>query len=308
MKKIILCCLPAFLCVFVNAQSSSLDLVNRNYYNNVKPQIKNKYVILDFFATWCGPCISALPHLDSLQKSLGNDIQVIVVTREPESVIADFFNSKKDLKSLSLPFLVSDTLINAAFPHKLIPHEVILNRSGAKLIETYPTALNKERLQSLIATGKASGFPVKKDRLDYARKEPLSETLKNTDMIKSQVTLAGFIPGVGGFSGVKRDAIYARYYFVNTPLIHLLMFANNKGSDDAYTIAVADSSLLITSKDPSITDHVFSYEIAVPLKTPRIEVNRLMLSDLESRFRMHTSLQPDNSILVTSLIDPIIKK
>ncbi len=35
--------------------------------------------VLDFWATWCGPCIKAMPHLTSLQEKYGDKVTVIAV-------------------------------------------------------------------------------------------------------------------------------------------------------------------------------------------------------------------------------------
>jgi thiol-disulfide isomerase/thioredoxin len=42
---------------------------------------KGKVVVLDFFASWCGPCRAAVPHMVQLQKDRPDDLQVIGVTR-----------------------------------------------------------------------------------------------------------------------------------------------------------------------------------------------------------------------------------
>ena len=50
------------------------------------PKDKNlsgKYVVLEFWATWCGPCIAAVPHMNELQKEFTqNDLYFISMTYE----------------------------------------------------------------------------------------------------------------------------------------------------------------------------------------------------------------------------------
>ena len=52
---------------------------------------KGKYVLIDVWATWCGPCLDAVPHLNELQEKfkLNNDLVFISMTDEkPEKIKA----------------------------------------------------------------------------------------------------------------------------------------------------------------------------------------------------------------------------
>ena len=45
------------------------ELVITDYIQNVPldKSVRNKYILLEFWATWCAPCLGAVPHLNELQ-------------------------------------------------------------------------------------------------------------------------------------------------------------------------------------------------------------------------------------------------
>lgn len=45
-------------------------------------------VLVDFFATWCGPCKMLLPILDDVKKELGNQIKVIKIDVDKNQPLA----------------------------------------------------------------------------------------------------------------------------------------------------------------------------------------------------------------------------
>lgn len=61
-------------------------------------ELQGKYVLLNFWATWCAPCRKEMPALDALQKDLsGNDFEVVLVAvgRNPTPAIKKFFTKAK---------------------------------------------------------------------------------------------------------------------------------------------------------------------------------------------------------------------
>nr|WP_293294661.1 TlpA disulfide reductase family protein [Allomuricauda sp.] len=77
---------------------SDYDLVN---VKNGKIE-KNKLLLLDFWATWCGPCIASFPHLEKLQEKYKNDLQIIAISDENVDVVNDFLAKKTyELKFLN---------------------------------------------------------------------------------------------------------------------------------------------------------------------------------------------------------------
>jgi len=65
---------------------------------------KGKFLILDFWATWCAPCIAGFPHFNQLaDKYSSADVLFASYTVEPENIQAKFFaRTKKELHAYKL--------------------------------------------------------------------------------------------------------------------------------------------------------------------------------------------------------------
>lgn len=51
--------------------------------------------VVEFWATWCGPCLSSMPHLSQLQTQYGENVRFIGVTREEEGVVEAFLEREQ---------------------------------------------------------------------------------------------------------------------------------------------------------------------------------------------------------------------
>ena len=67
--------------------------------NNFNEQIKEGVVLVDFFATWCGPCKMQSPVLEEL-KEYRSDVKVVKIDVDQETEIARLYGV------MSIPTLI----------------------------------------------------------------------------------------------------------------------------------------------------------------------------------------------------------
>jgi thiol-disulfide isomerase/thioredoxin len=108
---------------------------------------KSKVVILDFWATWCAPCLESFPHLEALQKQFGSDLQIITITNESEERILKFLQKRP----LSLPVVLdADRKLATEFPHRTIPHTIVIDKQGMVSAITNPKELTTPLVQKVV--------------------------------------------------------------------------------------------------------------------------------------------------------------
>jgi uncharacterized protein (TIGR03435 family) len=111
--------------------------------------LHGKVVVLEFWATWCGPCVAAFPHLNELaDKFKGQPVQFIAITAEDEATIRPFLSKRPIHTWVALD---TDRAMNNAYGIRSIPHTVVLGKDGKIAAITYPTMLTDKHIHDLLA-------------------------------------------------------------------------------------------------------------------------------------------------------------
>lgn len=110
---------------------------------------KGKIVILDFWATWCGPCRKGIPDLVSIQKEFPKDVVVIGVS-------VDRDRTKKDVPSfvknynINYPIVYStDKVVNDYDGIEAIPTSFIIDKKG-NIVDKHVGLVDKSVYTNLI--------------------------------------------------------------------------------------------------------------------------------------------------------------
>jgi thiol-disulfide isomerase/thioredoxin len=105
---------------------------------------KGKLLILDFWATWCSPCVEMLPRMDSLQQEFEGKIQFLPVAYQSRKEVDHFLKKKVTPNQQSnLPRVTGDSLLTSLFPHHTLPHYVWIDQNGTVCQITDMFAINK---------------------------------------------------------------------------------------------------------------------------------------------------------------------
>ena len=122
-----------------------------NTFNNTtvdKSSFKGKYVLLDFWATWCGPCVKKRPMLEKIHNKYGDKVEIISISLDREKETVQNFRKSKypmDWHHAIRPDMKNDPLIKELVPQGL-PYGYIIDPNG--IILATGDALKAENLES----------------------------------------------------------------------------------------------------------------------------------------------------------------
>jgi thiol-disulfide isomerase/thioredoxin len=121
--------------------------INVEKWLTAVPDMQGKFVLIDFWATWCGPCRRSIPHLNELYAKFNDKLVVIGISDETEQAIRAMSNPKIEYT------IVSDTQGRTKKSVQVtgIPHAMLIDPHGIVRFEGMPHYLEEKSLEKLMA-------------------------------------------------------------------------------------------------------------------------------------------------------------
>jgi len=130
-------------------------ILNYSSPSSTFSRFNSKLLIVDFFGTWCVPCIKALPHLTTLQATYKDKINVLLVSEETE-VQLERFIKKRD--AFTLPVVVDEEKkFISLFQPPSYPYTVVIGRNNKILAFPTQDELTVENMDKWLKEQDAGG-------------------------------------------------------------------------------------------------------------------------------------------------------
>ena len=284
-------------------QISYLSRDNNVQTADLKTFYKNSFLIIDFWADWCGACIQAMANADSVAMKFNGKIKVLPMTYQDSQTIRSFVLKNKILKHLKFDYAIMDTtLMGGYFKFVTLPHEVWIDTQGIVKAITYADEINSDNIGRFIKNHPLA-VEEKTDVLNFDIEAPLN--VENNNFLYRAV-LTAYKPGLSNIIGTlsptfEKDFKEDKFIAINKDILSMFyaVFSQNNGNINYNRIElnVKDSlslSPFLSNNSPTrqeISKHCYSYEFNFPQKAVKDSFYSYIMADLNILFPFKASIE-----------------
>jgi cytochrome c biogenesis protein CcmG, thiol:disulfide interchange protein DsbE len=126
-----------------------------------QPQARGKVVVLDFWATWCGPCVASIPHMNSLATKFGDSVCIVGLSDEKPNDFQDGLKKRKlKLENINYALALDPAAkMKSAIQIRAIPHCIVMSQDWTVRWQGHPMSLRPQILEQIIKANASSAAP-----------------------------------------------------------------------------------------------------------------------------------------------------
>ncbi len=147
-KKPFLICLILVLFSGVNfgfSQAKISELLQDSTFHSETPSVK--LFMIEFWATWCGPCITVSDYLEVLQEQFSTDLYILSISEETSDRVKKFLNKRPSPFASAIDY---DGQTFEDYGVTDLPNAVLLNSDAEVLWKGNPADLTPSQLRRYI--------------------------------------------------------------------------------------------------------------------------------------------------------------
>lgn len=110
-----------------NKADLSLKLIDRDGNLTSLEALKGKVVFMNFWATWCPPCIAEMPSIDKLHKEMGDEVAFVMLSLDQDFEVAKAFDKRK---GYNFPIYAPGSNLPPMYQSSAIPTTYIIDAKG----------------------------------------------------------------------------------------------------------------------------------------------------------------------------------
>ncbi|WP_345101532.1 TlpA disulfide reductase family protein [Mucilaginibacter panaciglaebae] len=270
---------------------------------------KHGLLIIDFWATWCIPCIQELPKLDTLRAKFPRSLSVLSVAYEDSIIIKKFLKRNTDINISNIKIATNDVTLVKYFKHIYIPHNVWIDKKGVIKAITNSEEINEENVTAFL-NNKNVEMNVKKDITSFKYSDPFH---LGDSIYRYRSIFTPNINGIGGgdISWGTHEEGMNRYFGYNRGIIDLFWIVYTQNT--AYynidykriVIQTKDSIKYFRPKQINFLadrskykrnidwekDNLYCYDLTLPQKVPDTIFYKYMADDFQRIFNVTYTIE-----------------
>ena len=111
-----------------------------------QPSTQGKFVLIDFWATWCGPCRKGIPELNAFQQKYKDRLVVIGISDESAEQVKKFASPKINYSSA----IDTQGRTKKKLEVEGIPHVIVIDPRGIVRWEGFPSLKGHELTDAVL--------------------------------------------------------------------------------------------------------------------------------------------------------------